>query len=218
MPRKPTNMVGQRYGKLVVLEEATLEQSREAYWSCQCDCGENTVVRGSNLRNGNTKSCGCARAEISRAINTRHGHARDKNMSPEYKSWLSMKDRCFNTGNKKYHRYGNRGITICKEWMNSFEQFYKDMGPRPSPKHSIDRIDNNGNYEPDNCRWATSQQQANNKIHPTRISVRAIFNDGSYKDYESIGIAAKDGFLHPCISNCINGKQKTHRGAKWIVL
>lgn len=161
---KLRNIAGLRFGKLTAISEAGLYQSRRVTWLCRCDCGEETVVRGDCLRSGVTKSCGCNRRELP----TTHGLT----LSPEYNSWCSMKGRCLNANDQEAHNYSQRGITVCDRWLNSFEAFYEDMGPRPSPSHSLDRHpDKNGNYEPGNCRWATATEQVRNRRVTVMVSV-----------------------------------------------
>jgi hypothetical protein len=155
-------MIARQFGRWTVLRpEGRRGTRREAYWHCRCDCGTERVVREENLRGGRSQSCGCLHRELMAALRRTHGHS--VNPSPEYKSWEAMKDRCCNPNNTSYRHYGGRGITICEQWRNSFEAFYATVGPRPSSTHSIDRINNDGNYEPGNVRWATRIQQANNK-------------------------------------------------------
>lgn len=157
------DLTGMTFGRLTVVKRSGTSKRGDIVWACICKCGAETAVRGSNLRNGNTKSCGCFQRE--RASESTSTHRLTK--SPEYRSWASMIARCENPKYHHFHRYGGRGIRICERWRNSFELFLSDMGPRPSLKHSLDRKDNDGNYEPGNCRWATAKEQRLNRSNMT---------------------------------------------------
>ncbi|MCK5608150.1 hypothetical protein KAR91_40085, partial [Candidatus Pacearchaeota archaeon] len=151
--KRKLSLVGKKFGRLLVLGEAS-KKGKKLYWHCVCDCGRNITVYAESLKGGDSKSCGCLNLERV----TKHGMID----TIEYTSWKKMKSRCYNPKHKHFNHYGGRGITVCGRWMESFENFFKDMGPRPSKKYSLDRINNNGNYEPSNCRWATLSEQHRN--------------------------------------------------------
>lgn len=169
-------VTGVKFGRLRAAKYIGPNSNGERIWECVCDCGTKKKVKGSALRSGATKSCGCYKKDVARnqKANLKHGHSvRDKQNSA-YSSWTAMRNRCKNKYHHAYHLYGGRGIGICKRW-NDFESFLEDMGDRPKGMQ-IDRIDNNGNYEPSNCRWATPKQQSRN-----RATNRFLIVDGVSK-------------------------------------
>lgn len=166
-PASFKDMQGRRFERLLVLQQGPSDNNGNARWVCQCDCGSKTLSHGFSLRNGAAKSCGCLTTDQLKERITRHGLA-DR---PEYRVWAGMLQRCDNPKTKKFRLYGGRGIKVCERWRE-FVNFYADMGPRPTSRHSIERRDGNGDYEPSNCYWATPTQQANNTTQNHKVTYR----------------------------------------------
>lgn len=161
---KCIDLTGQRFGILTVIEREGNDNNGRALWKCSCDCGKTTTTRGKNLRSGNTKSCGCMRGTSGGVTEYISPEYRKHNGNTLYTVWLGMIRRCYNEHCENFHRYGGRGIKVCEEWKNNFETFVKwALSNGYNHDLQIDRMDNDGNYEPSNCRWVTVVENARNR-------------------------------------------------------
>lgn len=167
-----TDLSGKTFGRLTALSFTGVRgtgKSSGRYWLCVCICGETATIKASSLTQGHTQSCGCLRLDKVREAIGAHGQCQ----TPEYRAWRAMKQRCLNPRDQGYANYGGRGIGTCQRW-DSFVLFLEDMGPRPSRLHSLERLSNNGNYEPSNCAWATKKEQCNNQRRSRRIEFNGV--------------------------------------------
>ncbi len=191
MPSNKIDLIGKRFGRLLVIKQSDVVKNSQARWICQCDCGNIKTIVGSSLRRGVSNSCGCAHKEMLSKKFSKHHQC----FTPEYSAWQNMRSRCYNIKNTKYSDYGGRGIGVCDRWKNSFEKFFNDMGNKPSDIHSLDRYpDNDGNYEPNNCRWGTYEQQARNKRNNVWIEqggIKMIVNDWAKKTGINRGVISR---------------------------
>lgn len=163
-------LYGRRFGRLTVGSYAG-----KSRWNCICDCGNPCVVRRDHLEKGETTSCGCRVRERMAGLTRTHGMTK----TPEYSAWKSMKNRCYRTANANYMDYGARGVVVCERWIDSFENFLSDMGLRPSDNHSLERKNVDGNYEPENCCWATMKEQNRNRrdnVHLTHNGITMVLS------------------------------------------
>lgn len=180
------NLTGNKYNRLTVIKYIETKHSHRI-WECRCDCGKITKVREQNLKRGTSKSCGCYNREQSSLKHKKHGQSFiDGKFTPEYQTWANMRKRCLNPNAEGYEYYGGRGISVCERW-STFENFFADMGKKPSPQHSIDRIDNNKGYYPENCEWADKTQQVINRRTPknNKTGVKGVYWHKTAKKYQA---------------------------------
>lgn len=196
-------MTGQRFASLLALSNTgERTRSNDLKWRFRCDCGNEFVANGYYARSGKIVSCPSCAAERTRQASVKHG----KSNTREFGIWIGMHTRCYNAKAKSFTDYGGRGIDICERWKNSFDNFLSDMGAAPSKEHSIDRRDNDGNYEPGNCYWATRAEQANNKRNSIRISIDGVTR--TISQWAAIsGLAYETIYQRHCKSNSVDQHQ-----------
>ena len=206
-------LTGQRFGRLVAIEPTDERRNRIIIYCCHCDCGKQCFVRSVDLRNGHTKSCGCLSRELTKKRNTTHGMSE----ASIYKIWRGILARCENPNDPAYKNYGGRGIKVCERW-HKFENFYADVGDPPQGM-TLDRRNNDGNYEPENFRWATRKEQVlnsrPNSCGPCRQRWFKSYNEKTGKQHEDNNqhaFAKKYNLRQAGISACLNDNQKTHKG------
>lgn len=163
-PNRIIDLTGQVFERLTVTGLGDRTASGKIRWWCMCICGKEKLAHADHLKSGSTRSCGCLNLEVLLKMSVKHGNTRNKQNTPEYTAWCGMFKRCNNDPkSKSWPYYTGRGITVCQRWKDSFQNFLDDMGLKPSPLHSIDRINNDGNYEPLNCKWSTKKEQSLNR-------------------------------------------------------
>lgn len=167
MGRQREDLTGQTFNELTAIRFDHADKGGNAYWVWRCSCGTEKVICAGSVKKGDTKACGHLEGKGRQPT---HGYTDTK----EFRAWSSMKTRCYNPKCENYPHYGGRGITVCDRWRESFEAFLDDLGPAPSPEYSIDRIDNDGNYEPGNVRWATLNEQCNNRRTNQNLGIKGI--------------------------------------------
>lgn len=201
--------VGEKHGRLEIIS-FDRRNGKRYYWNCLCSCGTIKSIRYDSLKANVIKSCGCLNKELISKRTRTHGYTANSEILSEYSCWNHIIQRCTNPNNVSYYRYGGRGITICDEWRNSFEEFFKYVGIKPGKEYSIDRINNNGNYEPGNVKWSTSLEQNNNLS-----TNKKVINIETGEEYSTINFAAKSIGMNPeTLRQQLNGKFKNKTNLK----
>lgn len=210
MSRKFEDISDKTFGRLNVISRVENNKHNQIMWNCICECGNKRVIYGGDLKSGKTKSCGCLNKELIIQRSKTHGLS----SHPIYKIWVDMKDRCDNPNNKGYKYYGQRDIKLSKNW-ESRNNFFIDMLSSWEEGLTIDRINNNLGYSKENCKWSTDIEQARN----TRANISVIGRDKNTNKivciYKIMEDAKYDGYDPGCISRCLSGKHKSHKGLIW---
>lgn len=208
MPAK-ADVSGIRFGRLVATsnDKTVRENTGRSLRliECLCDCGNTHFAQVKHLRSGESKSCGCLYQEKLALGNVKHGHCPANSTTKEYRAWLNIKQRCTNPNSSHFDLYGGRGISMCQQWADSFECFLSHVGLSPSPKHSIDRIESNGNYEPGNVKWSTDKEQAMNRSIYIKEEIRSAIREHRKLGLSYKAIAAITGVSPASVRNIILG-------------
>lgn len=204
MARSKPIEIGQKYGRLTVVEQVGKAKNGTYVFRCVCDCGGEKDVHSSALRNNLTRSCGCLYKESRKTCNSAHGMAG----TTTHNSWLGMKQRCYYEKHDYYPSYGGRGIRVSERWLNSFQNFFEDMGEKPEG-YSLDRVDVDGDYTPENCVWSTQQEQSRNTRKHKENSAGVGLHKATKKWYASICVDGKSVWLGLFL------KEEDARKARW---
>lgn len=230
---KPLDLVGQRFGQLVVIKREDSDKHGKSRWLCQCDCGNTTITSGSMMKKGNTRSCGCLEQQNRNNL-WKHKYRHGMSDTVEHWTWKRLFARCYNPNSEYYYLYGGKGIEVCDRWNpkkgGSFENFFEDMGKRPANCSSIERIDGNSDYSPENCRWANYTEQAYNTTQNRKITIEGVTKNltewakespvttGAIRHrLEKLGWSEKDAVFKPKAHPGKSGSTLNYQGQEYSV-
>ena len=214
------DLTGKTFGRWAVVSRGPNTEQGQATWCCRCECGTEKTIQGNALRSGTSRSCGCLTVEAN-VRRTKHGHCSGPKPSTTYFTWAGMVARCTNPGNSHFPHYGGRGIKVCERWQ-TFENFLADMGEKPGPRMSVERIDNSKGYSPENCRWATDAEQARNRRNNRHLTLgrktqtmadwaeELGIHPATLSDRVRTGMTDQEALTSPV--RRFNGKPLTYRG------